>query len=99
MWNSSWGTREVVCRGGLSLTYNVGVFGPLGVKSDAHVGIGGPTGRYYKQNRGHFVTMLRQPEQRLISMYYYYGALGFFGVDSPSTRAWTYDTESPSLRE
>merc|ERR1712194_737975 len=40
-----------------------------------------------------------QPEQRLISMYYYFGALGFYGVDNETSRAWVYDTESPSLRE
>merc|ERR1712194_699803 len=44
-------------------------------------------------------TMLRQPEQRLISMYYYYGAVGSFGVGKMKTRTWTYETESPSLRE
>jgi len=91
-WNSLWGLREVVCQGGLSLTYNL-------AGNYTHGGIGGLTGNYYNQNRGHFVTMLRQPEQRLISMYYYYGALGFFGVGNETSRAWVYDTESPSLRE
>jgi len=93
-WNPSWGVREVVCPGGLSLTYKL-----LEGGNKAHVGIGGLTGKYYNQNRGHFVTMLRQPEQRLISMYYYFGALGFYGVDNETSRAWVYDTESPSLRE
>jgi len=91
-WNSSWGSREAVCRGGLSLTYRDN-------QNNPHIGIGGPTGQHYKQNRGHFVTMLRQPEQRLISMYYYYTPQGLLGVERLREKTWIYDTESPSLRE
>jgi hypothetical protein len=75
----------------------------------AHVGIGGLTGPLYQLNRGHFVTMLRQPEQRLISMYNHYGPHPLF-KDSLRQREWTYtsgvwdslslsSSSSPSLRE
>jgi hypothetical protein len=105
-WSRFWGERDEVCPGAFSDSYFVGAFRTQvrEIPDDfdlnyAHVGIGGLTAPLYHLNRGHFVTMLRQPEQRLISMYYYYGAKGFFGVDNLSTRTWTYDTESPSLRE
>jgi len=49
-------------------------------------------------NRGHFVTMLRQPEQRLISMYNHYGAIPLF-VDNLQERAWPYSGRFPRLRE
>lgn len=69
MWVTSWGYRDEVCPGGFSDSYMLGNFALPG----DHVGVGGLTGQFYQRNRGHFVTMLRQPEQRLISSYYYYG--------------------------
>merc|ERR1712194_244894 len=67
---------------------------------DEEVCIGGLTGPLYQLNRGHFVTMLRQPEQRLISMYSHYGAHPLFkSKESITRREWTYRTSSPSLRE
>jgi len=98
MWDSSWGEPGSVCSGLSCLQGQRWCGDSIGERNYPHIGIGGLTGQLYTQNRGHFVTMLRQPEQRLISMYYSYGAQSFFGVDNLSTRTWTYDTESPSLR-
>jgi hypothetical protein len=61
-WSESWGDLDDVCAGGFS-NDNI---------RNGHVGIGGLTGSLYQSNHGHLVTMMRQPEQRLISAYYYY---------------------------
>jgi hypothetical protein len=68
-----------------------------------HMGIGGLKGRFYIMNRGRFVTMLRQPEQRLISMYYHYGPQKMYDQsDNLQIRVWPYSSmkhSSVSLRE
>jgi len=91
-WDASWGERAEVCARGFSSSYGMP---PLDDMYD-HSGIGGLTGQTYKLNRGHFVTMLRNPEQRLISMYKYYGPIELF---KGPEKAWPYKTESPTLRE
>jgi len=97
MWDASWGDRGEVCAGGLSDSYFPGNFQG---KTTDHYGIGGFLGPYYQPNRGHFVTMLRQPEQRLISHYYYFGPVALFGFGGHALeRSWPYATTSPSLRE
>jgi len=65
-WDPSWGDRDEICAGGFSDTY----FPPEPEEGFPHVGLGGLTGSHYQLNRGHFVTMMRNPEQRLISAYY-----------------------------
>jgi len=101
-WNDAWGKRNEFCEGGFSSTYGPNWLqeGPplLPPAWGAHVGIGGGKGHFYELNRGHFVTMLRQPEQRLMSMYHHYGAVPLF-ADNLTVRTWTYDSESPSLRD
>jgi hypothetical protein len=98
-WDPSWGLRGEVCRGGFSETY-----GGTVTPGYAHTGIGGLTGAPYKLNRGHFVGMFRQPEQRLISDYYYYGAIPL--LDDNGHEVWPYSADyaqrgstSVSLRE
>jgi len=61
-WSESWGDRDDVCAGGFSQSY-------LGF---THHGLGGFTMSDYQSNRGHFVTMMRQPEQRMISACNFY---------------------------
>jgi len=90
-WDASWGDREEVCAGGFSNSYFSPTFTDDEGKSYHHAGIGGLTASLYKLNRGHFVTMLRQPEQRLISAYYYYKPTSLYPGSS--------DTTPPSLRE
>jgi len=79
-WDESWGIRDEVCRGGFTRTYGGGGY--------AHVGIGGLTGTAYQLNHGHFVGMFRQPEQRLISDYGYYGAIPL--IDKSGHEIWPY---------
>jgi len=96
-WSVSWGNRTEVCGGGFSSSY--GSLSPSGIDYD-HSGIGGLSGQAYKLNRGHFVTMLRNPEQRLISMYKYYGPTELrTELLHGAPKEWPYGTESPSLRE
>jgi hypothetical protein len=96
-WDDAWGDRTEVCGGGFSSSYGTP---PLsGILYD-HGGIGGLAGPAYKLNRGHFVTMLRNPEQRLISMYNYYGPMGLRAELMPAAqKQWPYNTQSPGLRE
>lgn len=96
-WNPSWGNLTEVCGGGFSSSY--GTPPSSGIAYD-HSGIGGLSDQAYRLNRGHFVTMLRNPEQRLISMYKYFGPIDLRiegQVGSP--KEWPYGTESPGLRE
>jgi hypothetical protein len=93
-WIASWGRHDDVCTG-FSKSYNEFALG------GAHVGLGGLTGHLFELNRGHLVTMLRQPEQRLISQYYHYGALPLFN-DRSEEPFWPFVTSEPrevGLRE
>lgn len=110
LWNESWGDRrEEVCPGGFSDSFFVNAqlqwLVQEGLVRDEwegyqlrHGGIGGPTGLFYQLNRGHLVTMMRQPEQRLISSYYYFGPVGLH-IGNASSTTWPYNSASPSLRE
>jgi len=93
-WDGSWGKREEVCRGGFSGSYGV----PTRDTPYDHSGLGGLAGTAYNLNFGRLVTMLRNPEQRLISMYNYYGPMALY-ISRQKEKEWPYDTESPSLRE
>jgi len=110
-WKAYWGDREEVCAGAFSDSYALGDQSSYWVPNAwdranydtyqlGHTGIGGLTGELYQLNRGHFVAMFRQPEQRLISAYNYFGAVPVYTWSSPwkATR-WPYNTASPSLRE
>jgi len=109
-WSDSWGEKEDICTG-LSESYMIlstergNLDGPdphSPIQPYSHVGIGGLQGRLYLMNRGHFVTMLRQPEQRLISMYNHYGPLPLLSLDRENglqVREWPYKTPHPRLRE
>lgn len=105
-WNDAFGRKEEVCTG-LSKSYKVratdtgDVNGPdpgVGPQPYSHIGIGGLEGHFYLMNRGHFVTMLRQPEQRMISQYNHYGGLPMF-VNNLQTREWPYGGPHPTLEE
>jgi len=65
---------------------------------NGHVGIGVLSVEEYRQNRGHFVAMFRQPEQRLISQYYdsNYGPSWLW---KGGVKVWPFQTEPPSLLE
>lgn len=101
LWDSAWGEADVVCAGGFSTSYP-GVEGigntrcHQGRHWSGHMGIGVLSVKEYRQNRGHFVAMFRQPEQRLISQYYDYGPKW---LKKEGVEVWPYQTESPSLLE
>jgi hypothetical protein len=96
-WNySTWGDFGVVCAGGFSQTYGFSSQWYADNKME-HAGIGGSKGATFNLNRGHFVTMLRQPEQRLLSQYYHYGPKTL--IDENGDRVWPFESDSPSVRE
>jgi hypothetical protein len=92
----TWGDLDVVCARGFSKSYGFASqwYADAGFE---HAGIGGLTGDMFKLNRGHFVTMLRQPEQRLISQYNHYGPHKL--LNGSDNRFWPYKSSYPSLRE
>merc|ERR1712087_112835 len=104
-WDSAWGEPDVVCAGGFSTSYPVVIDHMIIDHStpcherghfSGHMGIGVLSVEEYRQNRGHFVAMFRQPEQRLISQYYDYGPSSLW---KGGVKVWPYQTESPSLLE
>jgi hypothetical protein len=106
-WDSSFGDKNYVCPGAFSTSYGMKMQGKNIAGPDppnpftqpySHIGVGGPGGQFYRMNAGRFVTMLRQPEQRIISMYKHYGAIPLF-VDNMQRRSWPYQVRMPVLRE
>jgi len=77
-WDPTWRSMDTLCPGGFSSTFREAVVGQHG----------GLDGSLWALNRGHLVTMLRQPEQRLISGYNYLDQM-----------EWPFDTPAASLRE
>jgi hypothetical protein len=77
-WDPTWKAMDTLCPGGFSPTFREAVVGQHG----------GIDQSLWEDNRGHLVTMLRQPEQRLISGYNYLGQM-----------EWPFDTPAASLRE
>jgi len=65
----------------------------------AHKGIGGLASHIYQANRGHLVSMFRQPEQRLISEYYYYGPRYLYKDSLYERDFWPYGEHSRSSVE
>ncbi|CAK0864788.1 unnamed protein product [Prorocentrum cordatum] len=77
-WDPTWRAMDGLCPGGFSATYRPATTGQHG----------GLDQSLWELNRGHLVTMLRQPEQRLISGYNHEGQM-----------EWPFDTPAASLRE
>jgi hypothetical protein len=77
-WDPTWRGMDVLCPGGFSATYRPATSGNHGGLDDSLWGL----------NRGHLVTMLRQPEQRLISGYNHEGHM-----------EWPLDTPPANVRE
>jgi len=63
-----------------------------------HGAIGGLTGLFYQLKRGHLSAMMRQPEQRLIPSYSFFGPVGLH-IGNASSTVWPYNSASPSIRE
>jgi len=86
--HEAWGREREMCPGGFSKSYRSTLSFWL------HEGLSRDT---WTLNRGHFVTMLRQPEQRMLSDYY--------NKDIQPMRyptgegVWPYTSKTPSARE
>lgn len=98
-WDDDWGDRSDLCS--FSASYNRFASSPLWYgladvfphsKQGPHAGVGGLAKPLFQLNSGHFVTMLRQPEQRLISQYYYYGPSLLYGYDMTNRSVWPFQT-------
>jgi hypothetical protein len=91
--HEAWGREREMCPGGFSNSYLSTLTFWL------HEGLSRDT---WTLNRGHFVTMLRQPEQRLISDYYKkdFQVMRYLAADGVTIeRFWPYHSSTPSLRE
>lgn len=86
---ADWGSRSDACPGGFS-----DAFSSFFSASWVHQGL---SQDHWSAHRGHLVTMMRQPEQRLLSEYY--SKLSFENsmdvYDPVKGRYWPYSTQTP----